>query len=506
MKNVYDAVRSFYEQDAAWEDILKYDWVEGFLRYKAWQHTDDGKLQNIWQQLLMFELYLAYADVPLPDMQLSDYGDMVGWLDRNVAEFSLELPAVKSFFQTLLDFQKYLVGRRIIKPSASMSEAAKFITGGSALRLMDGHLHDMKMPLAFRGFATPDAPAPIYLKLDEHLQQLLLLLNQFYQKAEFIADFERAIFLYHGIMGWEEEELDSQKEDFWLGFWDYFLFDYHLIINDKTPLRHFYDAGDYPAETRNLLKELISARFAVFFVKNPSNEDWLECEDLMTGQTFFLPNPGENIQTLKDLLFMGHLFSHNMVLVNYVMSVQVSLILRKRIKDEVTKQFSFYRVQEPQADWDAFFRRHAIAVRHAIDIFTTFSKLNAVADVQMPEPIEKKGGSLDLKVIDILVQAMKNNAFSFNDQMLTVRMWTDYCSAVSVSARKPQNWAAGLVANFVLINSAFVVDYDYIANMFDVSESAVREYGNKIARVLGLQEHDLRYLNEEGFIMLLMKN
>ncbi len=504
MKNVYDAVWHFYEQDAAWEDILKYEWVEGFLRQKAWQHTDDVRLRAIWQQILMFELYLAYADVPLPDMQLGDYGEMVGWLERNVAEFSLELPAVKSFFQTLMDFEKYLVGRKIIKPSATMMEAAKYITGGKKLRLVDGPGNEIKkIPLAF---ATPDAPAPIYIKLDEHLQELLLLLNEFYQKSEFIVDFERAIFLYHGIMGWDEDELDSQKQEFWLGFWDYFLFDYRLISNDKTPLRHFYDTGNYPAETRSLLKELVSARFAVFFMKNLSDEDWLECEDLLTGQTFFLPNPGEHAQTLKDLLFMGHLFSHNMVLVNYVMSVPVSLNLRKRIKEEIIKQFSFYRVQEPGADWDCFYRRHAIAVRHAIDIFTTFSKLNAVVDVDVPDVGKKSSNIGDTRVIEILVQAMKSNVFSFNDQQLAIRMWLDYCYvSYPVAVRKPQNWAAGLVANFALINSAFVVDYDYIGNMFNVPVNSVREYGNKIARALELQEHDLRYLNEEGFIMLLMK-
>ncbi|MDR3348255.1 MAG: hypothetical protein LBO03_01390 [Acidaminococcales bacterium] len=506
MKNVYDAVRFFYEQDAAWNDIIKYEWVEGFLRKKAWQHADDKKLQAMWQQLLMFGLYLAYADISLQQAKLINFREMLNWLGRNVADFKLNSASVERYFNTLIDFYDYLSQKKIVEPTGALREAAKFMARGE-LKLPDALRKDINLSFVSDKFATPDAPAPIYLKLDEHLQELLLLLNQFYQKREYMPDFERAIFLYHGIMGWDEDDLENRRQDFWLGFWDYFLFDYRLLKNDKTPLRNFRDLGDYPAETAELLDELINARFAVFFVKNVSAEDWLECEDLFTGHNFFLPNPIENTLPLKELLFMGHLFSDNMVLVNYVMSVPVSLKLRRRIKNEVEKQMKFYLAQEPDANWDGFFRRHAVAVRHAIDIFTTFSKLNAVPDIAAPrqaqrsQPAEKL---VNTGVIGKLLPAMAENMFSFHDQQLALRMWLDYCAQRKTAVKKPQLWAAGIVAIFVDLNSAFTVDYDYIANIFKVPLAAVYRYKSYISRALGIEPYDLRYLNEEGFIMLLM--
>lgn len=503
MKNVYDAVQSFYSQDAAWEDIIKYDLIEGFLRQKAWQHINDEELHEIWQELLMFGLYLAYADIALYKMTSIQAEKMLAWLERNVADFDLEHSTVRSFFSTVIDFQDYLAVRKIIEKGDDLRKGAEKIIDEGLFDIEK--INEMMEEFFEEDFdLSLDAPTPIYLKLDEHLQELLTLLNKFYQKTNYVADFERAVFFYHGIMGWDEEDLESRKQEFWLGFWDYFLCDYHLIDNDKTPLENFYDVGEYPKEMAGLLKELTNAKFTVFFVKNPSNQEWLECEDLFTGKSFYLPNPTENIMELKDFLFMGHLFSENMVLVNYVMSIPASVNLRKRIKDEVNKQLKFYRYQEPTATWGEFLNRHAVAVRHVIEIFTTFSKLNAVIEVNQSKKERLYFNEINYPVTEKIIDGMSKGLFSFHDQQIVLRMWVDYCSFTDVRIRKPDLWAAGLVANFADLNSAFEVDYNYIADIFEVTLKNVLIYKAKVAKVLNLNEHDLRYLNEEGFIMLLM--
>lgn len=503
MKNVYDAVQSFYSKDAAWEDIIKYNFIEGFLRQKAWQHIDDNELHNIWQELLMFGLYLAYTDIPLYKMASIKAEKMLSWLERNVTDFNMDYPTARSFFATVLGFQDYLAVRKLIEKSDELRNGAEKLIAGGVLDIEK--VNEIEEEFFDDEFDFPlDAPSPIYLKLDEHLQELLSLLNKFYQKTKYIADFERAVFLYHGIMGWDEEDLENRKQEFWLGFWDYFLCDYHLIDNDKTPLEHFYDVGEYPEETACLLKELTNAKFTVFFVKNPSTQEWIECEDLFTGKSFYLPNPSENILELKDFLFMGHLFSQNMVLVNYVMSVPASNNLRRRIKEEVNKQIRFYRYQEPTATWGDFLKRHAVSVRHVIEIFTTFSKLNAVIDFEQSKKERVHFNALNHPVAEKIIEGMSKGLFSFHDQQLALRMWLDYCSFTDVRIRKPELWAAGLVANFADLNSAFEVDYNYIAENFDVSLKNVFDYKVKVSKVLELKEHDLRYLNEEGFIMLLM--
>lgn len=502
MKNVYDAVKAFYEQDPAWNDIIRNDLVEGFLRQKAWQHYDDKHLRSIWQHILMFGLYMAYADLALNQVKLIDCEEMKSWLERNVADFKSDKNSLLRFFTTLVEFYDYLANRRIVEKSNLFKKELDYIDGNkSRLRLAGNEKNNMSANF----FSTPDAPSPIYLRLDEHLQEILLLLNNFYQQADYMADFERAIFLYHGIMGWDEEDLENRKQDFWLGFWDYFLFDYRLITNDKSPIRNFKENGDFPADAKPIIDEMMNARFSVFFVKNTHTQDWLECEDLLTGATFFLPNPIENINGIKDLLFMGHLFSDNMVLVNYVLSVPVSPKLRQRIKDQMNKLYKFFLVQEPSATWSDFIERHAVAMRHSVDIFTNFSKLNIVGEITEPQPLEHNYSIVDASVLEALCSTLAKNLFSFRDIEICCRMWIGFCSQKkNFHPKRPELWAAGVAASFVAINSAFEMDYTYIAEIFKTEPKQVREYQKKIDNLLGIKEADLRYLSEEGFIMLLL--
>lgn len=496
MKNVYDGVRAFYEQDPAWNDIIRYELVEGFLRRKAWQHADDKRLRGMWQHVLMLGLYLAYADIPLSQAHLVDHEEMILWLERNVAEFKRESILMQRFFTTLSDFCDYLSSKGVMPATEVFSQAA--------LELKEGRSILSVRPLDELPSLVPDAPMPIYLKLDEHLHELLLLLNKFYQRGEFLSDFERAVFLYHGIMGWDDEDLDSRRQDFWLGFWDYFLFDYRLIANDKTPLRNFCDIGDYPAEMATLLGDLVNARFSVFFVRHVPNEEWLECEDLLTGAIFFLPNPVNFVKGIKELLFMGHLFSDNMVLVNYVMSVPVSRRLRNRIKDETDKLLFYFRMQEPDASWGDFMRRNAVAIRHVVDIFTGYSKLNVVPELELPDFKRGNAPIRDVSVIALLCAVLKAGMFSFRDIDLCLRIWKDYLSLRDFAPRRAELWAAGVTAAFVDINSAFEVDYEYLADIFKVTPSQVREYKRYVVQALDIKEHDVRYLNEEGFVMQLL--
>ncbi len=498
MKNVYDAVRGFYGQDAAWNDILKYEWVDGFLRQKAWQDYNDKKLQDVWHHLLMLSLYLAYSDTFIEDAQSIDCEEMLYWLDRNVAEFSIDSSDTQGFFATVIDFHDYLAKRKIALPSDCLKKSFKSLQNKGFFTLKEKRIiQQNNNPLI-----TPDAPAPIYLKLDEHLQELLMVINKFYQKKEYVGDIERAMFLFYGIMGWEDDqELDSQE--FWLGFWDYFIFDYHLIKNDKTPLQNFFDSGNYPSEMTFLLKELVKANFSVFFVRNLTSQEWLECEDLFTGKTFFLPSPIEDPSGLKDLLFVGHLFSENMVLINYIMSVPVSKKLRKRIKEEVEKLFSLYCYQNEPNSWDGFFSRHAVAVRHTIEIFTGFSQINAVADFQVPPIAKYLPEKIESKVLFCLFDVLKVSKFSQHDCNIAAKMWLDFCTEHKVVVKKPHLWASGILANFLMINSPLPGDYKYISELFGVRSNLIVKYQKKIAQILDIKENDLRYLNEEGFIMLL---
>ena len=67
-------------------------------------------------------------------------------------------------------------------------------------------------------------------------------IHQFFQKEEFDTDFQHSLVLYEQALGILELE-EECGEDFWRGYWDYFLFDYHLLEEDVTPLELFRRTG-----------------------------------------------------------------------------------------------------------------------------------------------------------------------------------------------------------------------------------------------------------------------
>lgn len=62
MKNVYDEVQTFYEEEIILEPVIKREWVDGYLRQKAWQGTTDSELRQVWNNIRYFELYLDVTE------------------------------------------------------------------------------------------------------------------------------------------------------------------------------------------------------------------------------------------------------------------------------------------------------------------------------------------------------------------------------------------------------------------------------------------------------------
>lgn len=58
--------------------------------------------------------------------------------------------------------------------------------------------------------------------------------------------------------------------------WDYFLFDYHLILDGKTPLKHFAPKGY--CKYRPLVLELCRSRLALFSVVGTEDGEIYQCK------------------------------------------------------------------------------------------------------------------------------------------------------------------------------------------------------------------------------------
>lgn len=510
MKNVYDQVRIFYEEDTDWGQLIKKEWVEGFLRQKAWQGAADKDLTTIWRSIEMFMLYLSYSEIEdLEDISLSEFSLAIDWLDDHAPDFQKSLKSVREFFAVLVEFYQYLVSKKVIDSAEKIEEAAEQIAGGNTLNtfkdeelkglsLFDDNLENAlnKMPSVI----TDD----IGKKLTEAVEHLMVKLGNCFQQERYSDDFDRALYLYTGPF---DNVPDDDQDDFWLGFWDYFLFDYHLLKNDISPLEHFYKnyQEQLTADECEILRNLLNAKFTVFYINKVINQDWVECINLFTNETFHLPFPDFDYKTLKKLLFFGHIFAQGMVMINYVTSIEVSLNLRRRIREEVLRLKDIFAIQQPDATIADFFARHAQVVRHSIDILITLAKVN----VASPRHLEREFPQIETvripneSVMELVEQFAPSYRFSFYDVKIIRKMWHEFCQLVPVTVRKPGTWAAALICAFSQSNNIHTITLEELAYDLGVSTSSIRTNNKKLFEALQLQKFDPRYLSEEGFTYLI---
>lgn len=508
MKNVYDQVRVFYRDDVTWDPVIKKEWVDGFFRHQAWQGVNDETLRNLWRVLQMYITYLQYSAVDdLEEMTVQDYSLAIEWLSVNVSEFKVTLKNVREFFNVLIEFYKYLSGKKIIVEFAQLQRAAEDIAGGKKLNLLKAVIPENELGVigydSSQALPRPELSGDMAKNVGETVERLMVKLGAYFQREDFNDDFDRALYLYTGPL---DSVPDEGQEEFWLGFWDYFLFDYHLLSNDATPLTHFYQtfSEKLTVEERRILQDLLSAQFTVFYVHRVINQDWVECINLFTDEKFELPFLFD-YNALKKLMFFGHVFSQGMVMINYVTSIEVSNNLRKRIKEEVIRQKKVFSLQEPEASLADFFKRHALVVRHTIDVLVTLARVNATPANQLertfPEVTECRQPHPE--VMQLFEQLAPEYGFSFHDITLMKRMWHDFCQLDKVIVRKPPIWLAAILYAYSRINYTNNFSVENIAKSLGISSSGVHANCNRLYEKLALEAFDPRYLSEEGFVFLL---
>ena len=513
MKNVYDEVRSFYENEIKLESAIKRDLVEGYLRKQAWQGVADEHLRQNWNHIRALALYLDTGETDYSDyldgISAHEYSLAVQWIIEHVPGFKKSVKSVRQFFDTLKDFFQYLLERKVVQDYAQLEFAAKEIAGGKKLQFYSPALvnfDDLMDDMLIDELSPDHAEEMRALSLGKAVEQLMNKLGSYFQQKEFADDFHRALLLYNGPMNSLPTE---DNEEFWLGFWDYFLFDYHLLFTDATPLAHFQAANSnkLSTEERTVLHELLSARFCVFYIDQVVNHDWVECIHLFTDERFRLPHPRFHHKQIKRMLFFGHVFSQDNIMVNYVTSMEMSPNLRRRIKEEVNRQKALYNIQEPEADWKDMLSRHALVVRHTIDLLATMAKVIVTPFHQIDRKypiIAPHTPSLTVQAVTgLLKQYMPRYAFSLHDIQLASRLWNDFSCLSQVKVRKPAIWVAAVIYSFSQLNGFRMIPADQLAADLGVSTSGIYTNRTKMYDTLELQQFDPRYINEEGFVLSL---
>lgn len=502
MENVYNQIETFYLDNVNSNLIIEQSVIEGYLRQKAWEGLNDDELKGLWHYI---QIFIQYNDLnnfyDLNKITSQDYVAFILWIEESYQEFSLSPKILEDFFAKMNLFHQYLVKKNLMYDLDLLGIAKEaFFSDGEFLvpKLKE------EENLLSEELIDDIVSEEVALKLNFLLERLLSKIGCYYKNERFSSDFNRAMSLYAGPFNVVPE---TDGEEFWLGFWDYFLFDYHLSQSDITPLRFFYENKKdvLSADEQKVLNDLLHAKFTVFYITRVINQYVVECVNLMTNEVLQLPMPDYGMHDYKKVLLYGHVYSEGIVMLNYITSVQVSANLRKRIKEEINSQYKLFLSQQGKATLEDFFARHAVVVRHIIDILVNLAKVNVgnpfvlenVKVSSVPEKIQED------EVVVVLKEFAKRYKLSSFSTKLLLNMWYDF----SVKDTKPiLNYAVAAASIFMIfstINGISLIKKKNVLSKIETNETEVGEICNRIVNTLQLKIFDSRYLTEEGFVLSL---
>lgn len=515
MNNVFDLIEDFYAQDPEWNNVLRQRYAEDFLRSKAWQGATEDELKKTWDYISELCLYLGNAEAFLGDMNREDFIDCVGWCCRNISDFMPTAKFISGFFDAVSELFVHLKKKKIISNDTAPQEArAKLIVDGK-LQLLDEQGQFLPGSDRYNQYTTPDLPAKIYLNIGDRLQNIIDFMQQFYADKKYQRDIERATFLFSGILavGAENEKLD--KNSYSQIFWDYFLFDYRMLANDKTPVQHFYDTfkvDSFSPEgmpAKDILQELLQTKLVLFEVLEQSPDGLYTCRNILTGETYTLMLPFEEDAETDGFIFLGHVFYNDTMVMNFVRGMLMNKASRKRFLAMLKEYKNWFSVRYLyDLSWEEFISRNPIFVRHISMLYAAFIRMEAFTyttkvENYIAQPVENDTVSL------MLWDMMRSYAFSAYDIFLAKTMWSDYLASSgktenSISAAEA--WAAGIIYNFIRLNDVYTYSLDQVSAMcYGLSKAAITRTAKAVEEELKLEKHDPRYVNEEGMLLMLLQ-
>uniref|UniRef100_UPI0025F025A2 hypothetical protein n=1 Tax=Selenomonas sp. F0473 TaxID=999423 RepID=UPI0025F025A2 len=343
-------------------------------------------------------------------------------------------------------------------------------------------------------------------ELNLRLNDLLHKIGEYFRRPPYQLDIGRAAMIYTGDlydMNAYEHASEEEKETFWLRFWDFFFFDYHLIATDQTPIEHYsaqeWQKLDY--DEREIIQDLLAARFAVLAVTEEYDEH-IVCRDILRDEEIVLPHPDIPGRLSRSILF-GHICDEGMMMLNYITSIPASKRLQRRICDTIRREYELFLMQKPQADMDDFLLREAALVRHTIHVLSSLAQLDVLPQRALPRRVVRPAPAERLQQeLTVLRAVAEKLGFSRYAQDLMASLYLDYAHVGGARAETPDVLTA-VIFLFAEINC---IDLTHIAELYRVFGSERKNVNaamHSIRKALGCVSFDPRYLGEEGFVTML---
>ena len=502
MGNVYSLVEHFYEGNSAAGKIVPQDAVEAYLRRNAWHGADDDELKRIWSIICLLITYVDQLNLySLASLTVYDYQEIIYRYANDQADFMLAEADINKFFSAADKFYEYL--QRTNKTDdyrQGLTAAKESLYEGGYFFLPDRRDGD-----AFYSSLEhmEEVPPETMQRLNKMLDGLLHRIDDYYKKRTFHRDMDRAVMMYAGPDYDGQENLpEEERRGFWFGFWDFFLFDYHLIESDDTPLRYYYEHERDTLSTseQDILRDLLRSRFTVFCIE-AVGEDFVGCRNFFTGESFELPVPELALGNYNHCILYGHIHSHGVMLLNYITSLNASPKLQKRMHDVIIRQYELFKIQCPQAEIKDFFARHGGVVRHTLQILASYAQLNVWKSRHVIQslPDNPEMAALFAADIDLLRRVARHVGFSKYEIEMLIKFFIDYVTAGAVE-KTDDVLITALLLKFAQINGVDLSGQAEIYDLLGIDSGSVQAGMKKIHDTLDCEIFDPRYLTEEAFI------
>lgn len=506
MENVYALVKRFYGEHGRANIFVPRPLIERYLRAAAWKGRSNEDLCTDWRCIEDFLTVILRRSDSLARLLIRI--DYLALFFRYAAAYIDRRPLkrhVEDYFARMRAFLTYLdeTGDYEIDMAELDADVEEFYITGR-FRLPEPAQWE-----EIEGLTLEDIEEDERAEMEElnlRLNDLLHKIGEYFRRPPYQLDIGRAAMIYTGDlydMNAYEHASEEEKETFWLRFWDFFFFDYHLIATDQTPIEHYsaqeWQKLDY--DEREIIQDLLAARFAVLAVTEEYDEH-IVCRDILRDEEIVLPHPDIPGRLSRSILF-GHICDEGMMMLNYITSIPASKRLQRRICDTIRREYELFLMQKPQADMDDFLLREAALVRHTIHVLSSLAQLDVLPQRALPRRVVRPAPAERLQQeLTVLRAVAEKLGFSRYAQELMASLYLDYAHVGGARAETPDVLTA-VIFLFAEINC---IDLTHIAELYRVFGSERKNVNaamHSIRKALGCVSFDPRYLGEEGFVTML---
>lgn len=521
MGNVYRKIDHFYKlSHRPLQGILPQEDAERYIRRLAWHGYTDEELSCVWTVIQNMLYCVESMNLEsLYHLTIYDYQDTVRQTIHEKVGFTEDEASVRGIFAIIKKFFAYY--RRYLFPSPeeaslqrqTLKEAlASFFDEDQFVMPKQRTKKEFYSSLNYAEMLGPDMLA----KLDVLMNGLLERIDVFFHQDIYRDDLERAMHLFCGPDDETGDILqglpDETSEENWMMFWDYFLFDYHLLDSDETPLQHFFhhNKESLSFSETDMLRDMMQSEFMIFTIEEDCGDSCL-CRNLITDEVLTLPRPDLPLMDVRQQIFYGHVHLCGLMMTNHIVALPAGNRLQRRMKEILLRQLAMFRCQHRKASVQEFLQRESALVRHTLYIMSSFAQLNVLSNAQIPEPFPRQPLIHEIykKEESVLAEIARRIGFSRFAVGLICKLFEDYLWVGVPSVKEPKSMPAIITACLFAYGSINGMDFTQVPRLYGVLNAEKKDIQHHIKAIresLKCHPFDPRYLTEEGFVASLYVN